>query len=81
MPPFAYRDFGSLVSFGRLGAVGNLMNLALKGDLFVEGILARWTYRSLYLMHERVLHGVAKAALGAFARGVSRRAEPKVKLH
>ena len=57
------------------------MNLALKGDLFVEGILARWMYRSLYLMHERALHGVAKAALGAFARGVSWRAEPKVKLH
>ena len=57
------------------------MNLALKGDLFVEGIVARWMYRSLYLMHERALHGAPKAALGPFARGVSRRAEPKVKLH
>ena len=81
MEPFVYRDFGSLVSFGRIGAVGNLMNLALRGNLFVEGILARWMYRSLYWMHERALHGVAKTALGVLARGLSRGAEPKVKLH
>ena len=29
LEPFVYRDFGSLVSFGRMGAIGNLMNLAL----------------------------------------------------
>jgi NADH:ubiquinone reductase (H+-translocating) len=32
-------------------------------------------------MHQRALHGVAKTALGTFARGLSRRAEPRVKLH
>ncbi len=79
--PFVYRDFGSLVSFGRMGAIGNLMNLALGGNLFIEGVLARWAYRSLYKMHERALHGVTKTALGTLARGLSRRAEPKVKLH
>ncbi len=81
MEPFVYRDFGSLVSFGRMGAVGNLMNLALGGNLFIEGVLARWAYRSLYKMHERALHGVTKTALGTLARGLSRRAEPRVKLH
>ena len=81
LEPFVYRDFGSLVSFGHMGAVGNLMNLALGGDLFIEGVLARWAYRSLYKMHERALHGVAKTALDTFARGLSRRAEPRVKLH
>ncbi len=79
--PFVYRDFGSLVSFGRMGAIGNLMNLALGGNLFIEGVLARWAYRSLYKMHERALHGVTKTALGTLARGLSRRAEPRVKLH
>jgi NADH dehydrogenase len=81
LEPFAYHDFGSLVSFGRMGAIGNLMNLALGGDLFIEGVLARWAYRSLYKMHERALHGVTKTALGTLARGLSRRAEPRVKLH
>ena len=80
LEPFAYHDFGSLVSFGRMGAIGNLMNLALGGDLFIEGVLARWAYRSLYKMHERALHGVTKTALGTLA-GLSRRAEPRVKLH
>src|SRR5208282_6715881 len=81
MEPYVYRDFGSLVSFGRMGAIGNLMNLAFRGSLFIEGVLARWMYRSLYKMHERALHGVAKTALGTLARGLSRHAEPKVKLH
>ncbi|MBV8443414.1 MAG: NAD(P)/FAD-dependent oxidoreductase, partial [Hyphomicrobiales bacterium] len=52
LQPFVYRDFGSLVSLGRVGAIGNLMNLALKGNLFIEGMIARWMYRSLYKMHE-----------------------------
>jgi NADH dehydrogenase len=78
---FVYRDFGSLVSFGRMGAIGNLMNLACRGNLFVEGVLARWMYRSLYKMHERALHGMTKTALDTLARNLSRSAEPKVKLH
>jgi NADH dehydrogenase len=81
LEPYVYRDFGSLVSFGRMGAIGNLMNLAFGGRLFVEGVLARWMYRSLYKMHERALHGVTKTALDTVARNLSRRAEPKVKLH
>jgi NADH:ubiquinone reductase (H+-translocating) len=81
LEPFVYRDFGSLVSFGRMGAIGNLMNLALRGNLFIEGMVARWMYRSLYKMHERALHGTTKTALGTLARSLSRHAEPKVKLH
>ena len=81
LQPFVYHDFGSLVSLGNVGAIGNLMNLALRGNLFIEGMLARWMYRSLYKMHERALHGTVKTALGTLARGLSRHAEPKVKLH
>jgi NADH dehydrogenase len=57
------------------------MNLALKRDLFIEGVLARWMYKSLYKMHERALHGVVKTTMGTLARGLSRRVLPKVKLH
>ena len=81
MQPFVYRDFGSLVSLGRVGAIGNLMNLALRGNLFIEGMLARFMYRSLYKMHERALHGTVKTTLDTLARRLSRHAEPKVKLH
>jgi len=82
LQPFVYRDFGSLVSFGRLGAVGNLMGLLIGKNLFIEGVLARLMYRSLYKMHEVALHGTVKTALGSLSRGLSRqRGEPKVKLH
>jgi len=80
--PFAYRDFGSLVSLGRLAAIGNLMGFAIGKDLFVEGILARLMYRSLYKMHETALHGVWKTTAGMLSRGFSRqRGAPRVKLH
>ncbi|MBV8963628.1 MAG: hypothetical protein JOY97_11105 [Hyphomicrobiales bacterium] len=82
LEPFVYRDFGSLVSFGRLGAIGNLMGFFMGKGLFVEGALARLMYRSLYKMHETALHGVAKTLIGTLARGLSRRGgEPRVKLH
>ncbi|MBV8768196.1 MAG: NAD(P)/FAD-dependent oxidoreductase [Hyphomicrobiales bacterium] len=82
LEPFVYRDFGSLVSFGRLGAVGNLMGFLLGKGLFVEGALARLMYRSLYKMHETALHGVAKTLIGSLARSLSRGGgEPRVKLH
>jgi NADH dehydrogenase len=32
-------------------------------------------------MHERALHGSAKTALGTLARLLTRRTEPRVKLH
>lgn len=82
LEPFVYRDFGSLVSFGRLGAIGNLMGFLLGKGLFVEGALARLMYRSLYKMHEMALHGVGKTLIGTLARGLSRGGgEPRVKLH
>jgi NADH:quinone reductase (non-electrogenic) len=82
LEPFVYRDFGSLVSFGRLGAIGNLMGLLLGKGLFIEGALARLMYRSLYKMHETALHGVAKTLIGSLTRGLSRgRGGPRVKLH
>jgi NADH dehydrogenase len=82
LEPFIYRDFGSLVSFGRLGAIGNLMGFLIGKDLFIEGALARLMYRSLYKMHEMALYGAWKTAAGILARGFSRqRGEPRVKLH
>jgi NADH dehydrogenase len=82
LEPFVYRDFGSLVSFGRLGAIGNLMGLLLGKGLFIEGALARLMYRSLYKMHETALHGLSKTLIGSLTRGLSRgRGEPRVKLH
>jgi NADH dehydrogenase len=81
LEPFVYRDFGSLVSLGEYSTVGNLMGFLVGKSMFIEGYFARLMYRSLYKMHEMALHGGSKTALGALARGLSRRAEPQVKLH
>jgi NADH dehydrogenase len=81
LKPFVYRDFGSLVSIGEYGTVGNLMGFLTGKNFFIEGFLARLMYRSLYKMHEYALHGGFKTALWTVARGLSRGAEPQVKLH
>jgi NADH dehydrogenase len=76
-----YRDFGSLVSLGKYSTVGSLMGFLSGKGMFVEGLFARLMYKSLYKMHQVALHGGAKTLVGAIGRGLSRRAEPVVKLH
>ncbi len=81
VPPWTYRDFGSLVSLGDYSTVGSLMGSISRGSLMVEGIFAGLMYRSLYKMHELALHGFLKVALDTLARLITRRTEPHVKLH
>ncbi len=79
--PWAYRDFGSLVSLGKYSTVGSLMGALTRGSLMIEGYFAKLMYVSLYKMHEYALHGLTKVALDTLARLITRRTEPHVKLH
>ncbi|MCW5576882.1 MAG: NAD(P)/FAD-dependent oxidoreductase [Burkholderiales bacterium] len=79
--PFVYRDFGSLVSLGQYSTVGSLMGALIGGSLFIEGLFARFMYVSLYRMHLHALHGFAKVFFDSLARMITRRTEPRVKLH
>ncbi|MCU0758626.1 MAG: NAD(P)/FAD-dependent oxidoreductase [Steroidobacteraceae bacterium] len=79
--PWRYRDFGSLVSLGTYTTVGNLMANFGGGNIWLEGLFARWMYLSLYKMHEITLHGFWKTALATLGRSISRSTEPRVKLH
>lgn len=78
---FVYRDFGSLVSLGNYSTVGSLMGALIGGSLFIEGLFARMMYVSLYRMHLYALHGFAKVFFDTLARLITRRTEPRVKLH
>jgi len=78
---YAYRDFGSLVSLGEFSTVGNMMGGLIGGSLMIEGTFARLMYLSLYKLHELALHGFPKVALETIARMITRRTEPRVKLH
>ncbi|HSD61786.1 MAG TPA: NAD(P)/FAD-dependent oxidoreductase [Burkholderiales bacterium] len=82
-PPleYRYRDFGSLVSLGEYSTVGSLMGALVGGALFIEGHFARLMYKSLYTMHLHALHGFWRVALDSLARLITRRSEPRVKLH
>ena len=79
--PWTYRDFGSLVSLGEYSTVGTLMGKLIGGALFIEGYFARVMYISLYKMHLYALHGFARVFFETLARIITRRTEPRVKLH
>lgn len=77
---YRYRDYGSLVSFGKYSTVGNLMGNLL-GNVMIEGVLARLVYLSLYRMHQMALFGPFRVALILVVQFFSRRLRPKIKLH
>lgn len=81
LPAFVYRDLGSLVSLGRFDAVGNLMGPLVGSTLFIEGILARLLYMSLYKMHLAALHGIVRTMADSLGQWLQRRTAPRVKLH
>jgi len=81
LPEFTYRDYGSLVNLGAYTTVGNLMGALSGGSLFIEGLIARTMYRSLYKLHLMALHGFWSMALQTIARIITRRTEAHVKLH
>ena len=81
LKPWRYRDFGSLISLGEYSTVGSLMGILLGGTIFIEGLFARLMYVSLYTMHLYALHGLAKVVFDTLARLITRRTEPRVKLH
>lgn len=81
LPEYVYRDYGSLVNLGRYSTVGSLMGAITGGSLFIEGLLARLMYQSLYKMHMMALHGFFTVFLQTLARLITRRTEAQVKLH
>ncbi len=81
LKPYAYRDFGSLVTLGRYSTVGSLMGSLIGSNFRVQGWIARLMYSSLYKLHLLALSGRRRRAFRWFGRGLSRRSRPQVKLH
>jgi NADH dehydrogenase len=81
LPRYVYKDYGSLVNLGTYSTVGNLMGSLIGDSMFIEGIIARLMYQSLYKMHLMALHGFTSMALQSLARVITRRSEAQVKLH
>ncbi|MES1195443.1 MAG: NAD(P)/FAD-dependent oxidoreductase [Steroidobacter sp.] len=81
LKPWRYRDFGSLISLGRYSTVGSLMGALVGNNLWVEGLFARLMYVSLYKQHQIALRGYWHTFLDSASRLLTRRTEPRVKLH
>ena len=76
LPQFKYRDFGSLVSLADYDTLGVVFK-----DVKMQGLIARLAYRSLHKRHLQALHGSFKVALNTLVHAVTRRTEPRIKLH
>ena len=81
LPNYVYKDYGSLVNLGRYSTVGNLMGSILGGSMFIEGLIAKLMYLSLYQMHLVALHGFASTLFRFLGKLFSQRTETRVKLH
>ena len=81
VPPFEYRDKGSLVSLSEYSSVGNLMGSLSRGSFFVEGQLARLMYWALHKQHQLALSGFSKMALVTLSEMIDRTHRPRIKLH
>lgn len=78
---FSYRDYGSLVSLSDYTAFGRLMGGIGGGSLNVQGRIARYTYVSLYRLHQSAIHGYLRTALLMISDKLNRFLRPRLKLH
>ena len=78
---FRYKDSGSLVSLGNNHGVGNLMGSLSGGSFFIEGLIAKYMYMSLHLLHHKTILGYGKTVLLALARIMQQRVSGRLKLH
>jgi NADH dehydrogenase len=78
---FEYHDKGSLVSLSEYSSVGVLMGSLGRGNIFVEGWVARMAYISLYRLHQAALYGWPRTLLLLLAGRFNRLLRPRLKLH
>lgn len=63
LPPFVFRDFGTLVSLGRYNAFGTLGRRGFLKGGFIRGHFAQFSHAMLYRLHQVELHGLARASM------------------
>lgn len=81
MTNFVYQDRGSLVSIANYDAVGSLMGGLARRGVFMEGVMARLAYASLYRMHQVTIHGFTRTVMTMIADSFNYYLKPRMKLH
>ncbi|WP_426287471.1 NAD(P)/FAD-dependent oxidoreductase [Luteibacter sp. E-22] len=81
LPAFRYRDFGSLLSLGRLGTLGALGFGRGWPNVFLAGLVARAVYFSLHRIHAIAVKGLWPTVRHIFGNLFRRSASSGVKVH
>jgi NADH dehydrogenase len=80
LPPFTFRDFGSLVSLGGYGAYGSLGKFGLFKGGFIQGRVAQLGHVLLYRSYQSQLHGFWRGGLIWLADTINSYVRPKLRL-
>lgn len=78
--PYYFTDYGNLISLGRKKTVGDI-NVKPAGKIYLEGFIARFTYRFLYRRYQAALHGWWPTLLLVIGESLTRVIRPRLKLH
>ncbi|MGI4877189.1 MAG: NAD(P)/FAD-dependent oxidoreductase [Janthinobacterium lividum] len=79
LPPFRYRDFGSLVALGDYGGWGTIGRYTFGGNR-LQGLVARLGHALLYRQHQLVLYGPVRAGMATLVDRLDRLVTPAVRL-
>ncbi|WP_269505601.1 NAD(P)/FAD-dependent oxidoreductase [Burkholderia sp. IMCC1007] len=80
MPPFAFHDFGALVSISDYDAFGTLGQFGFFRGGFIQGRFAQFSHLMLYRRHQQALHGFSKATLLWIAERINGCVQPRIRL-
>lgn len=78
---FRYRERGALVTLGPDEVVGEVGAAASGRRFSIDGLLGRLSYWWLYRRHLALLLGTARTLVITLGQWMSRRSQPRVKLH
>ncbi|WP_175976434.1 NAD(P)/FAD-dependent oxidoreductase [Burkholderia sp. BCC1047] len=80
IPPFAFHDFGALVSISDYDAFGTLGQFGFFRGGFIQGRFAQFSHLMLYRRHQQALHGFCKATLLWIAERINGWVQPRIRL-
>jgi len=80
LPPFEFRDFGSLVSLSDYDAFGTLGRFGFFPGGLIRGRLAQLSHAMLYRRHQQALHGFRIGTLLWTAEQINGLVQPAIRL-
>ena len=80
LPPFVFRDMGSLVSLSNYNAFGTLGKFGFFRGAFLQGNFAQASHAFLYRRQQVGLHGLCRASLMWLAEALNKLVRPPIRL-